>query len=163
MRTIFLITIISVSFFQTSSATEPIAVPATTAKEMEQLLTSMISPTEAWKHRHFLYPGAPNADKAEVEEAKKQLTKYHDDCLKLRALLKVGTSVLAYPGLIAHGEITYYPSQINYFSATDNKTPSVPVYHLYVGLKPSRGPQNFNIIFGTDGVIHEILTVESKY
>jgi hypothetical protein len=154
-------------FFQAALATEPIAVSTETAKEMEQLLASMISQADAQKCYALAYPGHQHPAKptAETEEAASQMTKYKEDRLKIRALTKVGTSILAYPGLLAHGEIHYDFSRVNPFSSIENQKPSEPVYRLFVGLFRYRGkgPENFDIVFGSDGVIREIRTITSKY
>ncbi len=147
-------------------AAEPIPVPKETADQIEQLLDSMISQAEAQKSYHLAFPdlqhpAIPNLKETEIEEAKNQLIKYSQDRLRVRSLLKVGTSVLAYPGLLAHGEITYSPSHQNFFGPSPDKTIDA-IYSLYVGLFKGRGkgPENFEINFGSNGVIR---TVSSKY
>ncbi len=156
---------IMIAFLNRAVAVEAIAVSTATATEMEQVLASMTSQSDAQKFFHFLYPGDPNTEKAKIEEAKNQLEKYREDRLKVRALVKVGTSIFAYPGILAHGEITYEPSKVRYFEPRENDKPSDPVYRLFVGLIRNRGkgPENFDIVFGIDGVIREIKTVTSKY
>ena len=139
------------------------------AEEIGQVLASMITQAEAQKSYHLAHPDLqhpekPDTPKAEIEEAKNRLIKYAQDSLKVRSLLKVGTSILSYPGLLAHGEITYSPSHQNFFGPAPDKTIDA-TYSLYVGLFKNRGkgPENFEINFGNDGVIREIRTVNSKY
>jgi hypothetical protein len=72
---------------------------------------------------------------------------------KIRKLLKVGTSVFAYPGLLAHGAISYgkiIPKGPNKYEFG---------YSLYVGMSHGTegiGRSDFKILFDETGIIKSI-------
>ena len=75
---------------------------------------------------------------------------------QLRNLLKPGTSVFSYPGLLSKGRISY-----------DGKVGDFEKYRLYMGIPPGRGEgigeTDFEVVFDEKGLIHEIKSVDWKH
>lgn len=81
-----------------------------------------------------------------LEESKKNIEKAKNIVPKLKELIKIGTSVFDYPGLISKGSIRY------------NK--DMNEYSLYIGVYLRRhegsGPNDFELIFDEKGIIKEV-------
>ena len=84
--------------------------------------------------------------KYELEESKKNIEKAKNIVPKLKELIKTGTSVFDYPGLISKGSIRY--------NIHKNE------YRLYIGVYLRRcegsGPNDFELIFDEKGIIKEL-------
>lgn len=77
---------------------------------------------------------------------------------KLRAILRPGTSVFGYPGLLALGRITYH-------GTAPKEAGGYQIYRLYIGFfmgAQGVGKYDFAIIFDEKGMIHEIESVSWK-
>lgn len=142
-------------------AAEPVAVSSDTSKEVEQLLAGLPSQAELRQYYELSLSADATANPADKANATEQLKKFREGTAKLRKLLKVGTSIFAYPGLLAHGDISYLEISGGFFSPSP--TPSKHGYRLFVGLPVRRTtPYDFEILFGNDGVISAINQVSWK-
>ena len=94
-------------------------------------------------------PGAETKREV-VEHARERLEKAKRSIPEIRKLIIVGTSVFDYPGLLAHGHITYHEY-------------SDSGYELYFGYWSggSQGtePNDFRVIFNGKGVITAVESV----
>jgi len=120
------------------------------AKAAFTQLLDDIPPTEALRRDAALVQrpeAAPN--KQDVEDAQKRLAKAKIAIPKLRKLITVGSSVFDYPGLLAHGRITYGAGYRLYFGA-------------YFSGAEGHGPYDFNVVFNDTGIITAVDDVRWK-
>lgn len=103
------------------------------------------------------YHGAPNEGKVSDEHS--ALLRSAAEIVKqLRTLLKPGTSMFNYPGLMAKGHITYE-------GTASKEDGGYEKYSMYIGFPPGSegvGKTDFIIIFDDKGMIHEIRSIDYK-
>ena len=97
---------------------------------------------------------------SEREHARKTVELAQKLVPKIRALIKPGTSIFDYPGLLAAGSITDYRELRR---ITDDKTEYRYEFYLGVFLGPQgTAPSEFRLIFNEKGIITEFFTREWK-
>jgi len=150
------------SFLQYSIAAPSIEVPAKVAHEIELLLDSLPPQSILWRSHELTMNSTVDSDKSRLVAASEQVKAAHLTVPKVRRLLKIGTSILDYPGLLAHGDISY--QSIGRGDPFASAKSSERGYRLYIGLPVNRTGHDFNfeIIFDSSGTIREINDVPGK-
>jgi len=149
---------------QCSIAATPTTVPPEVAKEVKSLLDDLPPQRHLWLSHELVNnpPNDPNADKARMLAAESQVKRAYTIVPKVRKLLRVGASILDYPSLLAHGDITY--QAIGKGDPFDGGYVPEYGYRLYVGLPVgmTRHTYDVEIIFDSSGIIREINVPMSK-
>lgn len=132
------------------------------AKKVEFVdLSEMLYSTELL---NSMYDEVQHPDKAksedDLETTRKRLERAKDSILKIRKLIKKGTSVFDYPGLLSLGKIK------NYGIYSESKISAHYTYVLYIGAhfgtEEGVGDYDFNIVFNEKGIITAVESVDWK-
>jgi hypothetical protein len=163
MKHIFYTALLTASI-QWAMAVPPIAVSAETSTKVKSLLSELPPQAMLWQYQSLVNNPHKDADKNEtrVAVARQQVTKAHEIIPQVRKLLKMGASVFSYPGLLAHGDITYQAiGKADPFAANANIEMG---YRLYMGLPVGQTRHTFDleILFDSVGTIREIAEVHGK-
>ena len=112
-----------------------------------RMYMDLINPSKATK--------TPYGIELELKTANEHLEKMKIAIPKLRNLIKIGTSIFDYPGLLSRGFISYSEY------SSDGK------YRMYIGAyfrsREGSGPYDFEILFNEKGIITNVKTVVWKH
>ncbi|WP_038168024.1 hypothetical protein [Verrucomicrobium sp. BvORR106] len=123
------------------------------------------SQTTLWRHIAQVKGTGPQVTEDQLKFANANLEKVREIIPQLRKSLKVGASIFSYPGLLAHGDITY---QIIKGGGRDAfAEPAAPVeygYRFYIGIPKSEFSHiyDFELLFDSQGIIRTINSVDWK-
>ena len=119
--------------------------------EFVRLLTDVSSTEQLLEYNKLLNQPFAQTNKEAVEHARERIEKAKKAIPKIRKLIVIGTSVFDYPGLLAHGRITYDESS---------------GYDLYFGayFRGGQGsaPYDFWVTFNRKGVVTDVKNVIYK-
>ena len=76
-------------------------------KQMEQLLDDLPGQSDLTRYQALVTHPETAKDSGELDRARKKVQLAQERIPKIRALIKVGTSVFDYPGLLAAGRLHY--------------------------------------------------------
>lgn len=165
MRTALCIPI-ALAFGVLASAADPAAVSPDEAKEMKMLLESLPSQRVLMEARSTVSRLAREGQEGpELERAQETLKNLKQTLPKLRKLLKVGAPILAYPGLLAHGNITYTVVKSSGDPFHPGPSTTEYGYRLYIGVPVEEGiyPYDMEILFDESGKIVKVQGVDWKH
>jgi hypothetical protein len=150
-------------------------VPSETAKEVAAILEKFPSQTKLKDDVRIVNELMQAAQRPHTEKQKdaEAVVKQVGQLVpQLRKLLVIGANVCAYPGLLAHGEISYEPMIPRHHVNGNEKlkapaaTPAQPSlgYRLYVGYPTDEGiyDSDFDVFFDEKGVIQAIESIDWK-
>ena len=137
--------------------------PLAPSGNIKTLINDLPKPEALGGYQRIVWEGPGKHTDETVANAKRRIDKARETVPALRKMLVVGTSILAYPGLIAHGNITYLPigDVADPFSPSpEPKAPTEWGYELHLGIPAigGEGPHggDFVVVFDSSGLIREI-------
>lgn len=138
-------------------------VPEDNAQRVEALVKGLPQRSEVRHYQQQRGVATRDGRDAEVLRLQGEIDKVAKIVKELRPLLKPGTSIFEYPGLLAAGEITYVilsgPDPFSASTGTETKT--ARGYALDIGV-PLVTHKEFRVLFDERGLITEIRTVPNK-
>lgn len=163
----FLLTLVLVAATPFAKCADVVGVAPEDAKQVEALLDDLPSQRTLWRYLGITKDQKSASSQAEIDAALAGVRKAHELVPKLRSMLKVGTSVFAYPSLLAHGDITYVIIKAGSgdpFASAPSREPPEYGYRLYVGLPIQEGifKYDFEVLFDSKGIIQAINGVDWK-
>ena len=136
-------------------------VPKDVSGRVAKLVKNLSKPEKLKEYRLAIFKSKSKGDKKDLKLEKEQIEIAKKVIPELRKLLTIDTSVFSYPGLLAHGSISFVAISGGGF--TDE--PAEYGYSLLLGI-PGGGESvhtyEFRLLFDDKGVIREIQDIRYK-